>query len=195
MLRSMLLGKDEDWDLLDISWLSDSTRAAVTDLFYASTAQEGKCAVDNCSYTTLSRRKLLDHIVTHCIIYTADCHYIKSRRNSAVKHLRMCHSRTGSIMQVDTDSWRKLRETNPNHPTSCPSLPMSPLQYRQASSCTETDEQLSGSVPILVKRINTSRRTDRVSKQERPTTVEEAPIVSVERKMELRRQLAAVTVT
>ena len=53
---------------LDISWLSDSTRAAVTDLFYTSTAQEGKCAVDNCSYSRLSRRKLLDHIVTHRII-------------------------------------------------------------------------------------------------------------------------------
>ena len=67
---------------------------------------------------------------------------------------------------------------------------MSPLQYRQASRCTKTDEQPSGSVPHLVKRISTSRRTDRVSKQERPTTVEKAPIVSVERKMELRRQLA-----
>ena len=57
---------------LDISCLSDSTRAAVTDLFYTSTAQEGKCAVDNCSYSTLSLRKLLDHIVTHRIMYTTD---------------------------------------------------------------------------------------------------------------------------
>ena len=44
-------------------------------------------------------------------------------------------------------------------------------------------------MPILVKRINTNRRTDRVSKQERPTTVE-APIASVEKKMESHRKLA-----
>ena len=67
---------------------------------------------------------------------------------------------------------------------------MSPLQYRQASRCTETDEQPAGGVPILVKRINTSRSTAKVSKQRRPPAVEEAPIVLVKRKMELRRQLA-----
>ena len=53
---------------LDISWLADNTRTDITDLFYLSTAQEGKCAVDNYSYTTLSCRKLLDHLVTHRII-------------------------------------------------------------------------------------------------------------------------------
>ena len=128
---------------LDISLLSDSTRAAITDLFYSSTAQEGKCAVENCSYSTLSRRKLLDHIVTHRIIYSTDCQYITSRRDSAVKHLRTCHSRKGSITQVDADSWRRLREreSNPRSTTSCFSLPMTPVQYRQASRCTETDEQ------------------------------------------------------
>ena len=50
---------------LDISWLADNTRTDITDLFYSSTAQEGKRVVDNCSYSTLSRRKLLDHLVTH----------------------------------------------------------------------------------------------------------------------------------
>ena len=45
-------------------------------------------------------------------------------------------------------------------------------------------------MPILVKRINTSRSTAKVSKQRRPPAVEEAPIVLVKKKMELRRQLA-----
>ena len=174
---------------IDISWLSDSTRAAITHLFYSSTAQEGKCAVDNCSYSILSRRKLLDHIVTHRIIYTTDCQYITSRRDSAVKHLRTCHGRKGSITQVDADRWRRLRESNPSLPTSCPSLPMTPLQYRRASRCTETDEQPSGGVQVLVKRNSTSRRTVKVSKQKPPPVVEEAAIVLVERRMELRRQL------
>ena len=167
---------------LDISWLSDSTRAAITDLLYSSTAQEGKCVVENCSYSTLSRRKLLDHIVTHRIVYSTDSQYITSRRDSAVKHLRICHNRKGSITQVDADSWRRLRESNSSLPTSCPSLPMTPAQYRQASRCTETDEQSSGEVPVLVQRISNSKKTVKA--------VEEAPIVLVERRMELRRQLS-----
>ena len=89
---------------LDISWLTDSTRADITDLFYYSTAQEGKCAVESCNYSTLNRRKLLDHLVTHRIVYSTVCQYITSRRDSAVKHLRICHNHKGSITQVDADS-------------------------------------------------------------------------------------------
>ena len=66
---------------------------------------------------------------------------------------------------------------------------MTPLQYRRASSCTETDEQPSGGVQVLVKRNSTSRRTVKVSKQKPPPVVEEAAIVLVERRMELRKQL------
>ena len=145
--------------------------------------------MEDCSYSTLSRRKLLDHIVTHHIIYSTDCQYITSRRDSAVKHLRTCHNRKGSITQVDADSWRRLRESNPSLPTSCPSLPMTRVQYRQASRCKENDEQSSGGVPVLVKRISTSKKTVKVSKQTPPPAVEKAPIVLVERRMELRKQL------
>ena len=42
---------------------------------------------------------------------------------------------------------------------------------------------------MLVKRINISKRTVKVSKQTTPPAVQEAPIVLVERRMELRRQL------
>ena len=172
---------------LDISWLADNTRTDITDLFYSSTAQEGKCAVDNCSYSTLSRRKLLDHLVTHRIIYSTDCQYVTSRRDSAVKHLRICHNRKGSITQVDADSWRRLRESNPNLPTSCPPLPMTLMQYKLASRCMESDGQPSSGVPIVVQRVSSSRkRTVTVSEQTTPPAVEEAPIVSVERRIELR---------
>ena len=53
---------------LDISWLTDNIRTDITDLCYSSTAQEGKCAVESCNYSMLSRYKLLDHLVTHRII-------------------------------------------------------------------------------------------------------------------------------
>ena len=53
---------------LDISWLTDNMRTDITDLCYSSTAQEGKCAVESCNYSMLSRYKLLDHLVTHRII-------------------------------------------------------------------------------------------------------------------------------
>ena len=72
---------------LDISWVDNVTRKNITDLFYAATAQEEQCSKDSCGYSTLSRLKLLDHIVTHCIVYSTDCNYITNRRDSAVKHL------------------------------------------------------------------------------------------------------------
>ena len=89
---------------LDISWVLEATKKAVTDLFYASTVREGQCPEGKCEYTTLSRCKLLDHIVTHCITYTTNCNYVTSRRDSAVKHLRVYHCRRGFIIQADTDS-------------------------------------------------------------------------------------------
>ena len=94
------------------------------------------------------------------------------------------------LMQTAGGGWKETNPNPPSTPTSCPSLPMTPLQYCQASRCTETVEQPSGGLPILVKRIDTSRSTANVSKQKPPRAVEEAPIVLVERKMELHRQLA-----
>ena len=146
--------------------------------------------MESCNYSTLSRSKLLDHLVTHRIIYSTDCQYVTSRRDSAVKHLRICHNCKGSITQVDADSWRRLKESNPSLPTSCPSLPMMPVQYRQASRWAENDEQSPGEVPVLVQRVSTSKRTVKISKQTPPPAVEEAPIMLVERRMELRRQLS-----
>ena len=68
---------------------------------------------------------------------------------------------------------------------------MTPVQYRLASRCTENDEQPSGGVPVVVQRVSSSssKRTVTVSKQTAPPAVEVAPIVLVERRMELRRQL------
>ena len=120
---------------LNLSWIDDATRKNITDLFNTATAQEGQCSKDNCDYSTLG--KLLDHIVTHYIVYPTDCNYLTSRRNSAVKHLRTCHGRKGSITQVDAGNWRRLRKVNPNLPTSCPPLPISPVQYCLASKCTK----------------------------------------------------------
>ena len=51
----------------DISWIADATKKNITDLCYTATAQEGQCSMDNCCYSTLSRRKMFDHIVTHYI--------------------------------------------------------------------------------------------------------------------------------
>ena len=91
---------------LDISWVTQATNRRITDWFYAWTASERKCTVTNCEYSTLSRHKLLDHIVTHCLIYATDCIYLMSWRDSAVKHLRTCHGRQGSITQADEGSLR-----------------------------------------------------------------------------------------
>ena len=122
---------------LDISWVSPSTKRTISDKFYKATAKEGKCGMDSCDYATLSRRKLLDHLVTHFIIYVTDCNYITSRRDSAVKHLRTCYNRLGSITQTDASSWRRLRDANPNLRTSYSPLSMTTYQYRTASRSQE----------------------------------------------------------
>ena len=92
---------------LDISWVTTSTKRTITNQFYAATAAEGKCQKDGCEYVTLSRRKLLEHVVAHHIVYITDCEYMTSRRNSAVKHLRTFHNRAGSITQADVSSWSR----------------------------------------------------------------------------------------
>ena len=81
---------------LDICWVDSVTRKNIPDLFYAATAQEGQCSKEGCDYSTLSRRKLLDHLVTHFIVYSNDCNYHTSKRDSAVKHLRASHGRKGT---------------------------------------------------------------------------------------------------
>ena len=164
---------------LDISWLAPTTKRIITDRFYEATAQEGKCGVENCDYTTLSRRKLLDHLVTHFVVYVTDCNYITS--DSAVKHLRTCHNRLGSITQTDEGSWKRLRDANPHLPTSCPLLPMTAYQYRTASRCQE--ERPVTSLPVSVKRIRTVDNPE-------PVRVEQKPIVCVEQRVDLRRRLA-----
>ena len=130
----------------------------------------------------LSRRKLLDHLVTHFIVYVTDCNYITNRRDSAVKHLRTCHNRLGSITQTDENSWRRLRDANPYLPTSCPPLPMTAYQYRTASRCQE--EKTTVGLPISVKRIRT------VDRYIEPNRVKQPPIVKVERRVELHRRLS-----
>ena len=170
---------------LDISWVTTNTKRTITDQFYAATAAEGKCQKDSCEYVTLSRRKLLEHIVTHHIVYITDCEYMTSRRDSAVKHLRTCHNRAGSITQADVSSWSRLRELNSNLPTSCPPLPMSAHQYRTLSSCTEERPVAPTNRPVAVRRIEPARQ-----QPELPARPERPAIVSVEQRVELRRKLA-----
>ena len=169
---------------LDISWISANTKRTITNQFYAATAAEGKCSVEGCEYVTLSRRKLLEHLVTHYVVYITDCEYVTSRRDSAVKHLRTCHDRAGSITQSDARSWSRLRELNPNLPTSCPPLPVSSHQYRTASRCTEERQVAVTNHPIAVKRIGTANR----QQPELPARPEQPPIVRVEQCVELRRR-------
>ena len=168
---------------LDISWLAPTTKRIISEKFYEATAKEGKCGVANCDYVTLSRRKLLDHLVTHYIVYFTDCNYITSRRDSAVKHLRTCHNRLGSITQTDEGSWRRLREAIPHLPTSCPPLPMTAHQYRTASRCQE--ERTVVSQPVAVKRIRTINNPE-------PARAGQSPVVRVEQRVNLRRRLARI---
>ena len=180
---------------LDICWLAAETKRTVTDKFYEATAQEGKCTVSDCDYSTLSRRKLLEHLVTHYVVYVTDCQYTTSRRDSAVKHLRTCHNRSGSITQADVGSWSRLRELNPSLPTNCPSLPMNSGQYRAASRCSNERPVTVSSLPISVKRIRTRECpvADEPVVERQPVVVrrpEEPPVVRVEQRVALRRRLA-----
>ena len=163
---------------LNISWVGAETKRTVTDKFYKSTASEGNCTVADCDFSTLSRRRLHDHIVIHHIIYATDCNYLTSRRDSAVKHLKTCHNRRGSITQTDAGSWRRLRKADPDFRISCPPLPLSYLQYYQAFRCSE-ERTASNSLPIAVKRIGTTEGGREVL--DRP---EEPPIVA-ERNVDL----------
>ena len=143
--------------------------------------------MEGCEYVTLSRRKLLEHLVTHYVVYITDCEYVTSRRDSAVKHLRTCHDRAGSITQSDASSWSRLKELNSNLPTSCPPLPMSAHQYKTASRCNEERQVAATNRPIAVKRIETVER----QQPELPARPEQPPNVRVEQRVELRRRLAS----
>ena len=183
-------------DGLDICWITADTKRTITNKFYDATAQEGKCTVVNCTYSTLSRRKLLEHLVTHYIVYVTDCTYTTSRRDSAVKHLRTCHNRVGSITQADRGSWSRLRELNSSLPTTCPPLPMNANQYKAASRCGSNRPATTYSLPISIKRIRTTERPTVIEPPaaEQPPTVptrpEQPPIVRVEQRVVLRRRLA-----
>ena len=130
----------------------------------------------------LSRRKLIEHLVTHYVVYATDCKYTTSRRDSAVRNLQTCLC---SITQDDEDSWSRLRELNPSLPTSCPPLPMNSSQYRIASRCSEEKPVVVNNLPVAVKRIRTVERQQVV-----PARPEQPPIVKVEQRVELRRRLA-----
>ena len=173
---------------LDISWVAASTKRTITNQFYAATAAEGECKMDGCEYVTLSRRKLLEHLVTHYIVYITDCEYVTSRRDSAVKHLRTCHDRAGSVTQSDASSWSRLRELNSNLPTSCPPLPISAHQYRTVSRCTEERQVAATNRPIVVRRIEPAER----QQPELPARPEQPPMVRVVQRVELRRRLARI---
>ena len=170
---------------LDISWVTASTKRTITNQFYAATAADGKCQKDGCEYVTTSRRKLLEHIVTHHIVYLTDCEYITSRRDSAVKHLRTCHDRAGSITQGDASSWSRLREMNSKLPTSCPPLPMGAHQYRTLSSCNEERPAAPVNRPIAVRCIEPAEQ-----QPELPVRPERPAIVSVQQRVDLRRKLS-----
>ena len=179
---------------LDICWLTADTKRTITDRFYAATAREGKCTVDNCEYSTLSRRKLLEHLVTHYIVYVTDCTYTTSRRYSAVKHLRTCHGRVGSITQADVGSWSRLRELNSSLLTSCPPLPMYSSQYRAASRCGNERHTTNNNLPVAVKRIRTIERpaVEQPVVEQQPIVVErpeQPPIVRVEQRVVIKRRL------
>ena len=148
------------------------------------TAREEKCVVGKCDYSTLSRRKLLDHLITNYIIQVTNCDYMTTRRGSAVKHLRTCHDWLDSITQTDAGSWRRLGESNLNLPTSCPLLHKSSYQYRSMSRCKE-DKPVVSSLPISIKWIKTVE-----SPQEPLARPEQPPIDKIEQRVELRRYLA-----
>ena len=127
-----------------------------------------------------------------------DVPWLTVRRDSAVKHLRTCHDRVGSITQADRDSWSRLREINSSLPTSCPPLPMNANQYRAASRCGSSSERPATniSLPISIKRIRTTERPTVVeppAAEQQPTVTvrpEQPPIVRVEQRVVLRRRLA-----
>ena len=58
------------------------------------------------------------------MIYSADCGYITSHRDSIVKHMRKIHSKPGLICQWDEDSWQQYRQTSDDLPSTCPALPL-----------------------------------------------------------------------
>ena len=89
--------------------------------------------------------------------------------------------RKGSITPMDASNWRRLRDVNPNLPTSCPQLPMNPVQYRLASRCTKLQADKKVSTTIKRVKVTTGEQNDRP---------EESPLVIVERKVEMRKRLA-----
>ena len=121
---------------LDITWLTAKTKQAIVEAFYTAAAEEEACHLPECNYTTKSRRKLTEHLVTYYIVYSADCGYLTLRYDSIVKHLNLCHNRYRSITQVDATIWPRLHMANLTLLAVFPPLPMSAQLYRPFNCCT-----------------------------------------------------------
>ena len=82
---------------LDINWLIARTKQDIVEAFYTAAAEEKACHLPEYNYTTKSRWKLPELLVTYYIVYAADCGYLTLRHDSVVKHLNLCHNRYRSI--------------------------------------------------------------------------------------------------
>ena len=69
-----------------MSWLVDKTKQHFTEACYAATARDGVCQLQDCTYTTKSSCKLLNHLVTCYVVYVVDCDNLPGCRDSLVKH-------------------------------------------------------------------------------------------------------------
>ena len=135
----------------------------------------------------------------------AGCGYLTSRRDSVVRHIKRVHHGEGKINQYDSDSWQQLRDSDPELPQNCPSLPLHVKSLgercrrpRQPVRDNTTEPRQTTPVGQNIATIQNHvavRRVDNISvptqtATNQPSTssrVERSPIVIVEKRFGLHR--------
>ena len=183
---------------MDIFNVRQRTKAAVSELFYNTTAADGVCAAESCSFVSRNRRKLFEHCESHYLIYVANCGYLAGKRDSVAKHIRNTHDRQGRITQWDLYSWPEFIKQYPDMPDSAPTLPLKFQTFgNRCNTMLRMDLVKDSAQPakplIEVRRIEhptPAAQADDVVHPDRPSTVEPSPMVIVEPRHTLERRLA-----
>ena len=104
--------------------LCSATRQAISAAFYKATAADGRCQVEGCLFISAKRRKIQEHTEGHFVVYAVNCGYLTSRRDSASKHIKNIHNQSGTITQLDEQSWKAYSRRDSRLPQDIPALPV-----------------------------------------------------------------------
>ena len=192
---------------LDVIHISDSTKQRIANTFHDIVTADGVCRQDKCQFSSNIRRKLHEHSESHHIIYAVDCGFLTSRRDSAVKHIRTIHQKSGSITQYDSFSWPDYAKTDQQLPEDIPTLPLDARLFNDRCKKSQPMD-ISLTQPAAVVKVNRIKVSTQITNDQsagnQPTSsntpddqtktshvpeTEKSPLVIVQQHTSLKLQL------